>query len=197
MPNDKPSGHRPGANAHGLGPDTAPAWVPLCPKCGSRTTPCGILGCPLQDTPAPGSIAEAIGENIERRSAPEAIIGNFAHNEAGEVRAAGGSDGAPLLRGNYDLPNGPRSIVQKGDEPGRPSDPNRLGDSPRPAPTEQLLQFFEYGHLPEKLQTISRPFSILAHDLVAVLPRNPERTVALRKLLEAKDCAVRSMVFKS
>jgi hypothetical protein len=29
-----------------------------------------------------------------------------------------------------------------------------------------------------------------------VLPRNPERTVALRKLLEAKDAAVRAQLFK-
>jgi hypothetical protein len=28
------------------------------------------------------------------------------------------------------------------------------------------------------------------------LPRNPERTTALRKLLEAKDCAVRASIYK-
>jgi hypothetical protein len=32
--------------------------------------------------------------------------------------------------------------------------------------------------------------------LQAALPRNPERTVALRKLLEAKDAAVRALLFK-
>ena len=32
--------------------------------------------------------------------------------------------------------------------------------------------------------------------IVAKFPRNPERTVALRKLLEAKDCAVRARLFK-
>jgi len=31
---------------------------------------------------------------------------------------------------------------------------------------------------------------------VTTLPRNQERTVALRKLLEAKDCAVRAAVFR-
>jgi hypothetical protein len=36
----------------------------------------------------------------------------------------------------------------------------------------------------------------LASDIVAHLPRNPERTVALRKLLEAKDCAVRAALWK-
>jgi hypothetical protein len=61
---------------------------------------------------------------------------------------------------------------------------------------ESLLQFFKYGHLPAELQAVSQPFSELAHCIVADLPRNPERTVALRKLLEAKDCAVRALLFK-
>lgn len=62
--------------------------------------------------------------------------------------------------------------------------------------TEPLLQFFAYGHLQPGLQQISAPFEALARDMVHVLPRNPERTVMLRKLLEAKDCAVRAMIFK-
>jgi hypothetical protein len=49
--------------------------------------------------------------------------------------------------------------------------------------------------LREDLQTVSRSFSLLAGELVATLPRNPERTVALRKLLEAKDAAVRARLF--
>lgn len=61
---------------------------------------------------------------------------------------------------------------------------------------EYLLQFFAYQHLPDHLQAISRPFGELAEKIVADLPRNPERTTALRKLLEAKDCAVRSQLFK-
>lgn len=63
-------------------------------------------------------------------------------------------------------------------------------------PKEQLLQFFEFTHLPPHLQAVSRPFGELAVKLVFELPRNPERTVALRKLLEAKDCAVRALLFK-
>ena len=59
-----------------------------------------------------------------------------------------------------------------------------------------LLQFFEYKHLPEHLQVISKPFCELAHSIVETLPQNPEATTALRKLLEAKDCAVRAMLFK-
>lgn len=62
--------------------------------------------------------------------------------------------------------------------------------------TEYLLQFFKYDHLPEHLQHISRPFGELAEDIVRDLPSNPERTTALRKLLEAKDCAVRALISK-
>ena len=57
-----------------------------------------------------------------------------------------------------------------------------------------LLQFFKYEHLPPHLQSVSKPFCDLAHSLCETLPMNPERTVALRKLLEAKDCAVRAVV---
>lgn len=59
-----------------------------------------------------------------------------------------------------------------------------------------MLQFFNYGHLPAHLQTISMPFALLADKMVEELPSNPERTVMLRKLLEAKDCAVRALLYK-
>lgn len=61
---------------------------------------------------------------------------------------------------------------------------------------EPMLQFFEYAHLPEKLQNISKNFWSVAHYMVESLPRNPERTAGLRKLLEAKDCAVRAFLYK-
>ena len=61
---------------------------------------------------------------------------------------------------------------------------------------EPILQFFAYEHLPAHLQGISRTFAELASNLVEVLPRNPERTVALRKLLEAKDAGVRAALYK-
>jgi len=61
---------------------------------------------------------------------------------------------------------------------------------------EPILQFFAYEHLPAHLQAISRTFGELASNLVEVLPRNPERTVALRKLLEAKDAAVRASIYR-
>jgi hypothetical protein len=57
---------------------------------------------------------------------------------------------------------------------------------------ERMLEFFKFLHLPPSLQTVSMWFATLAVTLVRELPQNPERTVALRKLLEAKDCAVRA-----
>jgi hypothetical protein len=67
---------------------------------------------------------------------------------------------------------------------------------------EPILKFFACGHLPPRLREISQPFCDLAHALVdgyngganftEALPRNAERSVALRKLLEAKDAAVRA-----
>lgn len=61
---------------------------------------------------------------------------------------------------------------------------------------EPILQFFRYEHLPAHLMAISERFCVLAHEIVGLLPRNPERTVALRKLLEAKDAAVRAKLFQ-
>lgn len=59
---------------------------------------------------------------------------------------------------------------------------------------EQLLSFFVWEHLPEHLQKASKPFGELAHQLVEDMPDSPELTVCLRKLLEAKDCAVRAQL---
>lgn len=56
-----------------------------------------------------------------------------------------------------------------------------------------VLQFFEYDHLPEPLRTASARFAVLAHE-VAETADNQETTVALRKLLEAKDAAVRALL---
>ncbi|MBZ4402445.1 hypothetical protein [Myxococcus sp. AS-1-15] len=77
-------------------------------------------------------------------------------------------------------------------------------------PQEHILQFFAYAHLPPHLAAVSKPFHDLAHALVngdngpesgtvtlgPPLPRNQERTAALRKLLESKDAAVRAVVAK-
>jgi hypothetical protein len=60
---------------------------------------------------------------------------------------------------------------------------------------EPMMQFFDYQHLPPHLREISAKFFDLATDLVVTLPRNPERSAMLRKLLEAKDCAVRARLY--
>ena len=55
-----------------------------------------------------------------------------------------------------------------------------------------ILRYFHYEHLPERLQLVSEPFCHLAAAIAETLPRGPETAVALRKMLEAKDAAVRS-----
>ncbi len=58
---------------------------------------------------------------------------------------------------------------------------------------DDILRFLEPNpNLPAKLQGISRMFASLAIGVLHQTPRCPERTVAFRKILEAKDCAVRA-----
>jgi hypothetical protein len=59
---------------------------------------------------------------------------------------------------------------------------------------DPILRFFHYAHLPVALQAASKPFCDVAHTIIDTLPRNAERSVSLRKLLEAKDAAVRANV---
>lgn len=68
-----------------------------------------------------------------------------------------------------------------------------VGTSPS-TPPERMLRFFEYKHLPEKLQAASKPFCELAQWLCQTQPGSPERTKALNALCEAKDWAVRALV---
>jgi hypothetical protein len=57
---------------------------------------------------------------------------------------------------------------------------------------EPMMQWFRYDHLPMSLQEISKGFYQMANHLVETLPSNSERDVALRKLLESKDAALRT-----
>jgi len=59
---------------------------------------------------------------------------------------------------------------------------------------DRMMKWFAYAHLPEKFQAVSKPFGDLAQNIVSTIEPGPERTVALRKLLEAKDAAVRAVV---
>ena len=54
------------------------------------------------------------------------------------------------------------------------------------------IQYFAYEHLPPKLQLVSKPVGDLATKLEALLPDGPEKSAGMRKLLEAKDCFVRT-----
>lgn len=55
-----------------------------------------------------------------------------------------------------------------------------------------LLKFFDFQHLPTSLQSISAPFHSTSIHVAQSLPDGPEKVMSLRKLLEAKDCAVRA-----
>jgi hypothetical protein len=55
-------------------------------------------------------------------------------------------------------------------------------------------EFFDSDHLPPRLREIAGMFEDLATALLREIPDDPELTVALRKLLESKDAAVRARV---
>lgn len=64
--------------------------------------------------------------------------------------------------------------------------------NPTPRQMYPILRYFEFEHLSEPLRETSRQFYFLAHKLADLLPYNPETSTCLRRLLEAKDCAVRA-----
>ena len=56
-----------------------------------------------------------------------------------------------------------------------------------------VLVFFRFDHLPPALAAVSAPFAELAATVATRETRHPaEAATALRKLLEAKDAAVRA-----
>lgn len=81
-----------------------------------------------------------------------------------------------------------RAVRRMMDEQAKPA----LGQNSVDQAAEPILKFFSYVHLPPALAAVSRPYSELALSIVTSLPRNAERSVALRKLLESKDAAVRA-----
>lgn len=59
----------------------------------------------------------------------------------------------------------------------------------------QVVQWFDWGHLPEGLpRDTSGSVGLTASDMLESLPDSPELTAGLRKLLEAKDCFVRAAI---
>lgn len=61
----------------------------------------------------------------------------------------------------------------------------------------EIVKYFKYDHLPEHLQMVSKPFCELAHKINqdSLLVDEDEKQAGLRKLLEAKDCIVRAMIW--
>lgn len=58
-----------------------------------------------------------------------------------------------------------------------------------------ILAFFKSSHLPEALAKVAKPFEMLALEMATRETAHPaELAAGLRKLLEAKDCAVRCML---
>lgn len=95
-----------------------------------------------------------------------------------------------------------RSPMEQPESENEKSTLPKIATEPPPAAfrPDEILEYFEYAHLPEHLARVSAPFGELALAMVnpsTGLPRCAERTVALRKLLEAKDCAVRAALKKS
>lgn len=66
----------------------------------------------------------------------------------------------------------------------------------RLSPSQELLRYFKYDHLPAPLAEISEQCAALAHFMDEHLPDGPEKTMGIRKLLEAKDCFVRAALPK-
>jgi len=57
---------------------------------------------------------------------------------------------------------------------------------------ERMMKWFEFGDSPAVIQEVVAKFWDCACQITATLDPGPERTVALRKLLEARDAAVRA-----
>jgi len=58
-----------------------------------------------------------------------------------------------------------------------------------------IVKFFESDHLSSELTPIARDFERFAKAIDAQLPSTAEKSAGLRKLLEAKDCAIRAALY--
>lgn len=86
----------------------------------------------------------------------------------------------------------------------RVHNPLAMKDQPQAEPTRDhetalrlfpILRFFDFDHLPDFLRKVSEPFCTLAWRVARDRFADQEETgVALRKLLEAKDAAVRGAI---
>lgn len=91
-------------------------------------------------------------------------------------------------------PTHPRALADANVAPAAGNDVPIVEFSAEEIAVDPILQFFTYAHLPARLQSVSRIYAHAASQTVLLVPRSAERTVALRKLLEAKDAGVRALV---
>ncbi|CAN7240971.1 hypothetical protein LJR045_000972 [Microbacterium sp. LjRoot45] len=125
-------------------------------------------------------VAQLLAEVFKLHEPPRLVTICTAAPWQGEEPESEEAEEAPALKVALGVDQLVRELV--GGEPAAP-----------PAEEEPLLRYFTHTHLPEgPLAETSRLFAVVARQLVETLPRSPERTVALRKLLESKDAAVRT-----
>lgn len=105
-----------------------------------------------------------------------------------QVPAPACACGEPASPGIVHRIEGPCYFEQQ-PAPQIPPVPQPAQQQPRPLP---ILRYFDFTHLPEPLRQVSAEFASLAMYVADYLPPGPEQSVALRKLLEAKDAAVRA-----
>ena len=120
------------------------------------------------------------------------------------VGAAGPDRGEPRRRRVHPGdPAGPRAGLQdpggaRRDDPGRgagrgtPPGPAARGAAVSGTRSSPIMRYFETRHLPAGLAVVSTQFRDLAEWVEENLPAGAEKSTALRKLLEAKDAAVRA-----
>ena len=89
-----------------------------------------------------------------------------------------------------------KDTIEAAAERYRATSPFYVGDEPmqETQPQKAIMKYFGYKHLPADLAAVSQKFHDLAHWICENTKSCPEQTVALRKLLESKDAAVRSNI---
>lgn len=74
--------------------------------------------------------------------------------------------------------------------------PHVHGKEGNPMPNDKILKHFDLDAITQpEVREVMRPYHGLAHFLFATIPPGPERSVAMRKLLESSDSAIRAKLF--
>lgn len=101
---------------------------------------------------------------------------------------------SPLDQGGYTegWVNGKKWVISRPNDIGYPDGDDAMDPEIRAMRDRYpILKHFRFEHLPVHLQAVSRRFAELAMEM-AKTPGNAETAAGLRKLMEAKDCAVRA-----